>query len=88
MQKILPPTTGEEGSYEAYYYKIEHLLLELTRLMDNVENNINNTNNPNNTNNQNMSRPESNNQINRAGINDSKRKVKIFKSTDPIEEEN
>ena len=40
-KKILPPTTGEEGSYEAYYYKIEHLLLELTRLMDNVENNIN-----------------------------------------------
>jgi hypothetical protein len=63
-------------------------LLELTRLMDNVENNINNTNNPNNTNNQNMSRPESNTQINRAGVNDSKRKVKIFKSTDPIEEEN
>jgi hypothetical protein len=56
--------------------------------MDNVENNINNTNNPNNTNNQNMSRPESNTQINRAGVNDSKRKVKIFKSTDPIEEEN
>jgi hypothetical protein len=87
MKKILPPTTGEEGSYEAYYYKIEHLLLELTRLMDNVENNINNTN-QNNTNNHNVSRPESNAQLNRPGANDSKKKVKIFKSTDPIEEEN
>jgi len=102
VQKFLPPTTGEEGSYEAYYYKIEHLLLELTRLMDGVENNINNTNQnntanqnntnnqnisrQNNTNNQNISRPESNTQINRG--NTEGKRIKIFKNTDPIEEEN
>lgn len=41
--------TGEEGSYEVYYYRMENLLSELTRLMDNVENNMN-TNNPNGNN--------------------------------------
>jgi hypothetical protein len=30
--------TGEEGSYEVYYYRVENLLSELTRLMDNMEN--------------------------------------------------
>jgi hypothetical protein len=32
--------TGEEGSYEVYYNRVENLLSELTRLMDNMENNI------------------------------------------------
>ncbi len=39
--------TGEDGSYEFKYNKIENLLGELTRLMDNVENTLlpqNNTN--------------------------------------------
>jgi hypothetical protein len=30
--------TGEEGSYEVYYNRVENLLGELTRLMDNMEN--------------------------------------------------
>lgn len=39
--------TGEDGSYELKYNKIENLLGELTRLMDNMENTLllqNNTN--------------------------------------------
>ena len=30
--------TGEEASYEIYYNRVENLLSELTRLMDNMEN--------------------------------------------------
>ena len=27
----------DDGSYEAYYYRVENLLSELTRLMDNMD---------------------------------------------------
>lgn len=32
--------TGEDGSYEMKYNKIENLLGELTRLMDDIENTV------------------------------------------------
>ncbi len=37
--------TGEDGSYELKYNRIENLLGELTRLMDNMENTMNPQNN-------------------------------------------
>ena len=43
--------TGEDGSCEHKYNKIENLLGELTRLMDNMENTQLVQNNNNNTNN-------------------------------------
>ena len=39
--------TGEDGSYEFKYNKIENLLGELTRLMDNVESSLPQQNNTN-----------------------------------------